>query len=126
MEVTPLVAEGRQVIQSYRADGFTIGGERYAGSVLVWPTLTQAWAVSSFDEVTEAGLAPLLEAANLPEVLVLGTGATFRMIDPRLRQRLRQRGIVVECMTTAAACRTFNVLLVEDRKVAAALIAVGD
>uniref|UniRef100_UPI0013578A14 Mth938-like domain-containing protein n=1 Tax=Geminicoccus flavidas TaxID=2506407 RepID=UPI0013578A14 len=103
MEVTPLVPEGRQVIQSYRADGFTIGGERYAGSVLVWPTLTQAWPVSSFDEVTEAGLAPLLEAAALPDVLVLGTGAAFRMIDPRLRQRLRQRGIVVECMTTAAA-----------------------
>ena len=125
MEVTPLVAEGRQVIQSYQDDGFTIAGTHHQGSVLVWPAATAAWPVRHFDEVTEASLAPLLAAAALPEVLVLGTGSRFQMIDPRLRQRLRQQGIVVECMTTAAACRTFNVLLIEDRKVAAALIVAG-
>ncbi|WP_027134705.1 Mth938-like domain-containing protein [Geminicoccus roseus] len=125
MEVTPLLPEGRQVVQSYRDDGFTIAGERHQGSVLVLPDRTIAWPVTRFDEVTEEALEPLLSAPQPPEVLVLGSGSGFRMIDPRLRQRLRARGVVVECMATPAACRTFNVLLVEDRKVAAALITIG-
>jgi uncharacterized protein len=124
MEVTPLLPEGRQVVQSYRTDGFTIAGEQYQGSVLVLPDRTTAWPVKRFDEVGKESFDPLLEGDDVPDVLVFGTGSTFHMVDPRLRQHLRSRGVVVECMATPAACRTFNVLLVEGRKVAAALIAV--
>jgi uncharacterized protein len=124
MEVTPLVPEGRQVIQAYWTDGFTIAGERHQGSVLVLPDRTVAWPVERFDDVGAGSFDPLLEGSDVPDVLVFGTGSAFRMIDPRLRQHLRSRGIVVECMATPAACRTFNVLLVEGRKVAAAMIAV--
>lgn len=126
MEVTPLIPEGRQVVHAYREGGFTIAGERHDGSVLVWPTRTIPWPVRRFDELTEAAFAEILAGEQAPDVLVLGTGKTFHMIDPRLRQSLRRQGVVVECMATPAACRTFNVLLVEDRKVAAALIAVTD
>lgn len=124
MEVTPLLPEGRQVVTGYRAGGFVVAGEWQPGSVLLLPTVRFAWSVTRFEELDEAAFAPLFGAGADPEVLVLGTGATFRMIDPRLRQALRQRGTVVECMATQAACRTYNVLLVEDRRVAAALIAI--
>ena len=56
------------------------------------------------------------------EVLIIGTGNTFELVEPALRIALRQKGIGVEAMTTPAACRTFNVLLTEGRKVAAALL----
>lgn len=125
MEVTPLLPEGRQVVQAYRGDGFTIGGEPHQGAVLVLPTRTLAWSVTRFEEIGEGSFDALFAGDEIVDVLVLGSGAAFRMIDPRLRQALRQRGTVVECMATPAACRTFNVLLVEDRKVAAALIPVA-
>ena len=123
MEVTPLFAEGRQVVQAYQSSGFTVAGLRYQGSILVLPDRTAGWPVEQFDQVNEESFLPLLTMQAPPDVLIFGTGKTFHMIEPRLRQRLREQGIVVECMATAAACRTFNVLLVEDRKVAAALIA---
>ena len=123
MEITPLFAEGRQVVQAYDAQGFTVAGEHYGGSIIVLPARTIRWNVEGFAQVTAGSFDDLLDIDPPPEVLVLGTGSNFHMIDPRLRQSLRQRGIVVECMATPAACRTFNVLLVEDRKVAAALIA---
>ncbi|HEX2529189.1 MAG TPA: Mth938-like domain-containing protein [Geminicoccus sp.] len=124
MEVTPLLPEGRQVVHAYREGGFVIGGEPREGAVLVLPARTMAWPVTRFEEIDEASLEQLHAADDVVDVLILGTGKQFRMIDPRLRQALRKRGIVVECMATPAACRTFNVLLVEDRKVAAALLPV--
>lgn len=125
MEVTPLLPEGRQVVQAYRDGGFVIGGVPRDGAALVLPARTTSWSVTRFEDIDATSFEQLYAGGDIIDVLVLGTGATFKMIDPRLRQVLRQRGTVVECMATPAACRTFNVLLVEDRKVAAALIPVA-
>jgi len=123
-DLIPDVPGHLQQIQAYREGGFTIGGVRHAGSVLVFPEQTEPWAVGEFAGITLASLGPVLAAEPAVEILVLGSGGRFAMVSPGLRQALRERGVAVESMATPAACRTFNVLLAEERRVAAALIAL--
>lgn len=120
----PAVPEGRQLVQRYRPGGFTIGGRHLSGSVLVLPDRTMAWAAAAMAEVTLDGLAALRTAQLPVELLLLGTGAAFVVAPPALREGLRGWGIVVETMATPAACRTYNLLVAEGRRVAAALIAL--
>jgi uncharacterized protein len=123
MELTRIVAEGRQQIQAYRAGGFTIAGTRHQGSVLVLPDRTLPWEIGELAAVTPESLAPILEEGRV-EILILGCGQKFDRPSSELRRALRAKGVVTESMDTRAACRTFNVLLAEDRRVAAALIAL--
>jgi uncharacterized protein len=123
MEFTRSAPEGRQIIQAHREGGFTIAGVRHEGSVLVLPDRTFPWPVRELAAVTMEGLAPVTATADSVDILVLGCGAAFGQLGADLREALRARGIVTEAMDTRAACRTFNVLLAEDRRVAAALIA---
>jgi uncharacterized protein len=123
MEFTRIPAEGRQFIQAHREGGFTIAGARHEGSVLVLPDRTLLWPVRELGAVTLDSLAPIVAAAASVDILVLGCGAVFGQPTADLRAALRLHGIVTEAMDTGAACRTFNVLLAEDRRVAAALIA---
>jgi uncharacterized protein len=90
--------------------------------VLVFTEETRAWDVSSADAIAIGSLAAILEAA--PPILVIGCGPRFVAPPKGLRQALKAEGIVLEWMDTGAACRTFNVLLAEDRGAAGALIAV--
>ena len=124
MEVTPVIAVGRQQIQAYREGGFTVAGTRHAGSVLVMPGRTLAWPVDTLAAITVDSLAPITAAEPAVEILILGCGPKFALAPASLRDALRAHGIVVEAMATPAACRTYNVLLAEDRRVAAALIAL--
>jgi uncharacterized protein len=124
MEVRPIGPAGPQLIQGYDESGFRIAGTRHAGSVLVLPQQTLAWPVSAPEEVTAASLAPVHTADPAIEILVLGCGARFVPIPAQLRAALKADGIVVEAMATGAACRTYNLLLAENRRVAAALIAL--
>jgi uncharacterized protein len=122
MEITPVVPAGRQLIQAYREGGFTIAGIRHEGSLLVMPEHTLPWPVDTLAAVTLDSMAPIIRADPAIEILILGCGARFALAPAHLRDALRAHGIVVEGMATPAACRTFNVLLAEDRRVAAALI----
>lgn len=122
MDVTPLIPAGRQLIKSYGDLGFTIAGIRWEGSVLVFPDRTVAWTPASLAEVTEESLAVVLAAR--PELLLLGCGRGTAAVPAAIRTVLRDGGVKLEIMDTGAACRTYNVLLAEDRQVAAALIAV--
>ena len=118
MDLTPLVPPQSRVINSYYAGGFKISGERHSGSLVVTPDSVAGWD----GEISESGLAAAL--AGDIEILLIGTGASFALIDPQLRMALRQRGIAAEAMTTPSACRTYNVLLTEGRRVATALVAM--
>jgi len=124
LDLTPAVPAGRQLIEAYRPGGFRIAGVRHEGSVLVLPDRTLAWPVGGPEDVTASSLAPITAAAPAVEILVLGLGARFALVGAELRTALRAHGIAVEAMATDAACRTYNVLLTEDRRVAAALIAL--
>jgi len=121
MELTPLVPTDRQIIERYGENGFRIAGVIYHGSVLVFPDRTLSWQVASAADVTQESLAPVVEHGGT-RILLLGLGRSMRAMPTMLRKTLRAAGIVLEPMDTGAACRTFNVLVAEDRPVAAALL----
>jgi len=122
VDITPLVPEGRHVIESYGDEGFRINGERYAGPVIVWPEGVVPWAVSDIATAAIETLDAMFAAEPPIEILLIGSGATFEMAPPALRKALGARSIALESMDTGAACRTYNVLMAEDRRVAAALL----
>ena len=124
MDVTPRVPGGRQVVNAYGNGGFRVAGVAHQGSLLVLPDRSFAWAVTRMAELTLASLAPVLDAGTGTEILLIGCGSAVAFIPRALREALRTRGLAVDGMDTGAACRTYNVLLAEDRRVAAALIAV--
>ncbi len=124
MEVASVAPTGRQLIQAYRDGGFTVAGVRHEGSLLVMPERTLAWPVDALSAITLESVTPITLADPAIELLILGCGPKFALAPPALRDGLRGHGVVVEAMATPAACRTYNVLLAEDRRVAAALIAI--
>ncbi|HEX4185598.1 MAG TPA: Mth938-like domain-containing protein [Stellaceae bacterium] len=121
MELTPLVPAGRQVIERYGESGFRVAGLIYRGSVLVFPDRTLPWSPVSASDVTWQSLAPVIEHGEV-QILLLGLGRIMGTVPHTLRKTLHAAGIVLEPMDTGAACRTYNVLVAEDRRVAAALL----
>jgi uncharacterized protein len=121
---TPQIAPDRQLIQGYGSGSFTVSGVRHQGSILVFADRVVRWGPASPDEIDLASLQPVHDAQPRPDILVVGSGAAFALFPPALRQAIREWGVIVEAMATPAACRTYNVLLAEERRVAAALIAM--
>lgn len=125
MDVTPLIPEGRQIIQAYPAGGFKISGVIYDGAVLVMPDQTLSWsAPADFADVRPDHFSSLFNMADDIDVLLFGMGARAGFFPPSYRADLRAKNLVVETMDTGAACRTYNVLMAEGRRVAAALMPV--
>ncbi|MDE2167138.1 MAG: Mth938-like domain-containing protein [Alphaproteobacteria bacterium] len=122
-DVTPLIPAGRQVVDSYGRKGFHVSGVAYEGAIVVTADATVAWRVTSLADVTVESLSLLFDRDI--EILLLGCGARLMPVPGELRVALRQKGIVVDAMDTGAACRTYNVLLAEERRVAAALLPAG-
>ena len=125
LDITPQVAQGRQLVQGYGDGQFRIADIRHTGSVLVFPDETHAWPVTTADDITTDALAAVLARADTLDLLVVGCGPVFMAPPQALRDYLRGFAIALEWMDTGAACRTYNVLLTEDRRAAAALIAVA-
>jgi uncharacterized protein len=121
IELTPVVPPGRQIIERYGAHGFRVSGVIHPGAVLVFPQHTLAWETTDPAAITFASLAPVVAHGGL-RILLLGMGRRMCPVAAELRAALRDEGIALEAMDTGAACRTFNVLLGEDRLVAAALL----
>ena len=102
-------------------DGFVaINGERHEANIVVMPEQLLAWSAASFDALTEADF-DLFLGLEL-EILLLGTGPKQRFPHPRLTKALAAKRIGVEAMDLQAACRTYNILMAEERRVAAALL----
>ena len=121
MPVTPIEPAGRHFIEGYGAGRFRIAGVDHRGPVLVLRTRTEAWTVADLAQLTAESLQPVIDAGDI-NVLLLGCGARMALVPPAMRESLRAAGVVIEPMDTGSACRTYNVLLAEDRQVAAALI----
>jgi len=112
------------LLEGYGGGGFRFHGKRHEGSVILSPFEVRAWEVNHPNEITIETLEPVFELQGDCEILLLGMGKDFAMPEPELMQQLRERGMVVDSMDTGAACRTYNVLATEERRVMAALIAV--
>lgn len=116
---------GRHPIDAYGEGGFKFAGMSHRGSLLALPSGLYAWDATRPADIDEASLARVLdEAPDAIEHLLVGTGLDLAPLAPALVQRLRASKIVAEPMATGAAARTYNILMGEGRRVAAALLAV--
>jgi len=125
IEFKELTRSDKPVVTGYRAHGFTIGERMLDGGLLLTPEGFVEIAVDSVDDIAAEQLAPVFEADPDIEILLLGGGAQLRFPPEGLRRSLEAAGIAVEPMDSAAAARTFNLLVMEERRVAALLLPVG-
>lgn len=124
MDVTPLVREGAQIIQSYAGGAFRVSGAVHESAVIVRAEQTAPWGARDFNSLTEADFQTIIEMKADIDVVLMGTGAQMQFLPPALKKPLREQGLHIEMMDTGAACRTFNVLMAEGRRVVALLLPV--
>lgn len=111
-------------IRAVSEQGIQVQEQWYQGPLIISADqLITDWPASDFDSLNAALLRPVLELQA--DVVLIGTGDRQRFLSPELSMGFYQRGQGVEVMTTQAACRTFNVLVSEERRVAAALLPVS-
>jgi uncharacterized protein len=127
VEIIPLLpSQDRQILQAYGKDGFRVSDTQWPGAVIVFPTRTVSWNVRTVADLTLEAFAPVGEASDPPvELLLIGTGSRMALLPSKLQAALRAMGFGIDVMETGAACRTYNVLIGEERRVAAALLPLG-
>lgn len=124
MDLLPRIPADRQVINAYGDGGFRISGRHWTEPVLVFPGQTMAWDIAGIGDLSVPSLEPAFAMEPAVELLLIGCGPNMVFIDKGLRAEIRARGLVIEALDTGAACRTYNLLMGEGRRVAAALIPV--
>ena len=112
--------EGLQLFSGYGAGYVAVNRVRYEKCVVVSPEAVSVWGVSRFEALTAGDFSFIGELK--PEIVILGTGATQRFPGPELARALAACGVGVEVMDSKAACRTYNILASESRKVVAAIL----
>ena len=115
---------GQAPIDAYGNGGFRFAEMSHRGSILCLPSGVHAWDVTSPDQLDMAMFGRLLDVLAPPSFVLLGTGATQVFPSLEVRRAFMDAKIGLDPMDTGAACRTYNVLLAEERPVVAALIAV--
>lgn len=118
MHLNPIDFGAARPIEGYGPDFFRIGGVVHPAPLLVAPGLVVPWR--GYEDP-----APLLDLAGRIDVLFIGTGPQIAHLPADMRQTLEAAGLAVEIMVSPAACRTYNVLLSEGRRIAVALLAAG-
>ena len=111
-------------IDAYGNGGFRFGGMSHRGSIICFPDGMWAWPVASIKDVTADTLAQAFARGNTLDVFLIGAGRDPAFLPPVLRAMFHDLSISVDVMTTGAAVRTYNVLLAENRRAGAGLIAV--
>ena len=111
---------GLQLFSAYGAGFVTVNNVRYEKCVVVSPQAVIEWRVSGFEALTAADFG-FIESLK-PEIVILGTGAVQRFPRPELTRALVATGVGVEVMDSRAACRTYNILATEGRRVVAAIL----
>ncbi len=124
MQMNEITFASARPVDSYAPGGFRVGGTWRPGSLLLTAQWWEVWAAAAPGEVSTESLGRILRAARDIDVLLVGMGPEIAPVPAEARKALEAAGIGVEPMSTPSACRTYNVLLAEDRRVAAALIAM--
>ena len=121
MKFQPDSLEGVNTIARHDGGSVWVGNQSYSGSVIVpWTGPIRPWAAADFNALTQAHFDEILQLQ--PELVIFGSGARLRFPSPALLRGLIARRIGFESMDSAAACRTYNVLVSEGRMVVAALL----
>jgi uncharacterized protein len=114
-------SNNQYLITAYGEGYVEINRQRYHSSLIVTAEqLILDWEIASFAHLSEMSFEKALKLK--PEVLLLGTGSKHQFLHPKITQNISNNGVSIECMTTAAACRTYNILMSEGRDVAAMLM----
>jgi uncharacterized protein len=111
-------------IDAYGKGGFAFADMSHRGSLLCLPDAIWAWPVSKAEDIDKIALARVFAAAASIDTLIIGTGTDVWLPPPALREALRAVKVVLDAMQTGPAVRTYNIMIGERRRVAAALIAV--
>jgi uncharacterized protein len=111
-------------IEAYGRGGFVFAGMSHRGSLLCLPEAIWAWPVAQAEDIDKAALGRVFAAAAGIDTLIIGTGTDVWLPPPALREALRAVRVVLDPMQTGPAVRTYNIMIGERRRVAAALIAV--
>jgi uncharacterized protein len=111
-------------IEAYGNGGFAFDGMSHRGSLLCLPDAIWAWPVTRPEQIDQAALARVFAAAGGIDTLIVGTGSDVWLPSSGLREALRAVRVVLDAMQTGPAIRTYNIMIGERRRVAAALIAV--
>jgi uncharacterized protein len=111
-------------IDAYGNGGFRFAGMSHRGSLLCLPDGIWAWPVASLAELSAASLEAAFARAESIDLFLIGAGRDPWVLPEALRARFRAAALPVDAMTTGAAVRTYNILLAENRRVGAGLIAV--
>jgi uncharacterized protein len=111
-------------IDAYGNGGFRFAGMSHRGSLLCFPDGIWAWPVAGPAELNEAALEPIFARAGTLDFFLIGAGVAPWVLPDALRARFRDASLSVDVMATGAAVRTYNILLAENRRVGAGLIAV--
>lgn len=120
MNIIPIISDNKKVINGYKEGCFTINNEEYKGSIIVFPE-----HIILFPELDINNVNHLLRFLNVEiEVILVGTGAKHKSPSLQVKNHMHKQSLSFEFMSTGAACRTYNVLLSEDRYVIAILIAI--
>ncbi|MEO3998980.1 Mth938-like domain-containing protein [Mesorhizobium sp. CAU 1732] len=115
---------GRAPIDAYGNGGFRFADMSHRGSILCLPSGIHGWQPADPATLGKDDFLRVIEEADDVDILLVGMGSDLRPLPKDVRQRLRDAGIAADPMSTGAAVRTYNVLLAENRPVAAALLAV--
>lgn len=121
MDITPLMRPEQKIIQSYGAGFFRVSGEVLKHPILVTDETVVEWV---FEGSPLQISNDILALKDRVDVLLIGMGTSFPVLPPSKRAQFAGLGMTVDIMDTASACRTYNVLTAEGRRVAAALIPV--
>jgi len=125
MDITPLFSQGQQVIQSYAGGRFKVSGAAYSHALFITPEETASWAVGGsahVDDLLPEHFEIIIDKSDEIDVILLGSGKEMAFIPPTLKALFKDVGIFVDIMDTGAACRTYNVLMAEGRRVACFLL----
>ncbi len=124
MDITPLTPKSKPTITGYGDGKFRVSGEDYHTNILIFPDRVVQWTLAQGAPITLESLNVVLEEEGEIDLVLIGSGKKQFILPPMIKSALKEVGIGLEIMDTGAACRTFNVLQSEGRRVAAALVVV--
>jgi len=124
MDITPLIPKGKQIITGYGSGQFRINGVVHSTPLLILPGRVEPWKLAPNVPISIESLQPVLDEGETIELLLIGCMKSQMILTPKVKMPFKEAGIAVDVMDTGAACRTFNILVSEGRRVAAAIIPV--
>lgn len=125
MDITPNIPKNRNVINGYGANGFKINDTLYQDSIILTPSQIVQVKIATIEDFFEQNLKVIFNFE--PEILLIGTGANHQIISAYLKNKIKLQYpmISIDEMSTGSACRTYNILMSEDRNVAAVLYQIS-